>query len=164
MGLRRNWRALVQLGNDETGMELQELHTHFRNVCFESRPLTLIRHSYDPFSCIGRTEKKWKGSLSLAPFETGVELSFRTRSPDGLLLCALSPGDQEEFLAIQMKNGRPYFLFDPQVCKLWFPQFQCHHRLQLALVSICSIFLSSFVGLAVDVQINSCSWIWFSLL
>ncbi|XP_074481361.1 usherin [Sebastes fasciatus] len=45
---------------------------------------------------------------------TGVELSFKTRSPDGLLLCAFSPGNQEEFLAIQLKNGRPYFLFDPQ--------------------------------------------------
>ncbi|XP_039982949.1 usherin [Xiphias gladius] len=45
---------------------------------------------------------------------TGVELSFKTRSPDGLLLCAFSPGDQEEFLAVQIKNGRPYFLFDPQ--------------------------------------------------
>lgn len=46
---------------------------------------------------------------------SGVELSFKTRSPDGLLLCAFSPGTQEEFLAIQMKGGRPYFLFDPQV-------------------------------------------------
>ncbi|XP_059204973.1 usherin [Centropristis striata] len=45
---------------------------------------------------------------------TGVELNFKTRSPDGLLLCAFSPGSQEEFLAIQIKNGRPYFLFDPQ--------------------------------------------------
>ncbi|KAM9408306.1 LOW QUALITY PROTEIN: usherin [Pholidichthys leucotaenia] len=45
---------------------------------------------------------------------TGIELSFRTRSPDGLLLCAFSPGNHEEFLAIQIKNGRPYFLFDPQ--------------------------------------------------
>ncbi|XP_047436500.1 usherin [Mugil cephalus] len=45
---------------------------------------------------------------------TGVALSFKTRSPDGLLLCAFSPGSQEEFLAIQIKNGRPYFLFDPQ--------------------------------------------------
>lgn len=42
-------------------------------------------------------------------------MSFKTRSPDGLLLCAFSPGDQEEFLAVQLKNGRPYFLFDPQV-------------------------------------------------
>uniref|UniRef100_UPI0037E7E888 usherin n=1 Tax=Semicossyphus pulcher TaxID=241346 RepID=UPI0037E7E888 len=45
---------------------------------------------------------------------TGVELSFKTRSPHGLLLCALSPGNQEEFLAVQIKDGRPYFLFDPQ--------------------------------------------------
>ncbi|KAK2854220.1 hypothetical protein Q5P01_006881 [Channa striata] len=45
---------------------------------------------------------------------TGVELTFKTLSPDGLLLGAFSPGDHEEFLAIQMKNGRPYFLFDPQ--------------------------------------------------
>ncbi|CAB1442996.1 unnamed protein product [Pleuronectes platessa] len=45
---------------------------------------------------------------------TGVELSFKTRSPDGLLFCAFSPGDQEEFLAVQIKKGRPYFLFDPQ--------------------------------------------------
>ncbi|XP_008295345.1 usherin-like, partial [Stegastes partitus] len=45
---------------------------------------------------------------------TGVKMSFKTRSPDGLLLCAFSPGNQEEFLAIQIKKGRPYFLFDPQ--------------------------------------------------
>lgn len=54
--------------------------------------------------------------ISFSYFVSGVELSFKTRSPDGLLLCAFSPGNQEEFLAIQLKNGRPYFLFDPQVC------------------------------------------------
>nr|XP_054587843.1 usherin [Nothobranchius furzeri] len=45
---------------------------------------------------------------------TGVQLSFKTWSPDGLLLCAFSPEDQVEFLALQIKNGQPYFLFDPQ--------------------------------------------------
>ncbi|XP_070688414.1 usherin [Pempheris klunzingeri] len=45
---------------------------------------------------------------------TGVELSFKTLAPDGLLLCAFSPGNQDEFLAIHIKNGRLYFLFDPQ--------------------------------------------------
>lgn len=45
----------------------------------------------------------------------GVQLSFRTRMEEGLILCALSPGEQEEFVALQMRNGRPYFLFDPQV-------------------------------------------------
>lgn len=56
--------------------------------------------------------------------ESGVELSFKTQSPDGLLLCAFSPGNQEEFLAIQIKGGRPYFLFDPQVCKVVFYTFE----------------------------------------
>lgn len=46
---------------------------------------------------------------------SGVQLSFRTRMEEGLILCALSPGEQEEFVALQMRNGRPYFLFDPQV-------------------------------------------------
>ncbi|KAM6979899.1 usherin [Aplochiton taeniatus] len=45
---------------------------------------------------------------------TGLELSFRTKEPDGLLLCAISPGNQEEYVALQIQNGRPYFLFDPQ--------------------------------------------------
>ncbi|KAK6307053.1 hypothetical protein J4Q44_G00222010 [Coregonus suidteri] len=45
---------------------------------------------------------------------TGLRLSFRTRASDGLLLCAVSPGNQEEYLALQIHNGRPYFLFDPQ--------------------------------------------------
>ncbi|KAM9466939.1 usherin [Clarias gariepinus] len=45
---------------------------------------------------------------------TGIQLSFRTRMEEGLILCALSPGEQEEFVALQMRNGRPYFLFDPQ--------------------------------------------------
>lgn len=58
-------------------------------------------------------------SVSVSTHTPGVELSFKTRSPDGLLLCALSPGNQEEFLAVQIKNGRPYFLFDPQVCKVF---------------------------------------------
>ncbi|XP_063040160.1 usherin [Engraulis encrasicolus] len=45
---------------------------------------------------------------------TGLQLSFRTRALNGLILCALSPGDQEEYVALQIQNGRPYFLFDPQ--------------------------------------------------
>ncbi|XP_049320201.1 usherin isoform X1 [Astyanax mexicanus] len=45
---------------------------------------------------------------------TGLQLSFRTRAEDGLILCALSPGEQEEYVALQIRGGRPYFLFDPQ--------------------------------------------------
>lgn len=46
---------------------------------------------------------------------SGIQLSFRTRMEEGLILCALSPGEQEEVVALQIRNGRPYFLFDPQV-------------------------------------------------
>lgn len=53
--------------------------------------------------------------FSYCYLNAGVQLSFRTRMEEGLILCALSPGEQEEFVALQMRNGRPYFLFDPQV-------------------------------------------------
>ncbi|KAI5940642.1 Usherin [Manis javanica] len=45
---------------------------------------------------------------------TGIRASFRTRVPEGLIVFAASPGSQEEYFALQLKNGRPYFLFDPQ--------------------------------------------------
>lgn len=66
--------------------------------------------------------------FSLSRFVSGVELSFKTQSPDGLLLCAFSPGSQEEFLAIQLKRGRPYFLFDPQVCNIYLQLENCEHN------------------------------------
>ncbi|EQB78597.1 hypothetical protein CB1_001073090 [Camelus ferus] len=44
----------------------------------------------------------------------GVKASFRTTVPEGLIVFAASPGSQEEYFALQLKNGRPYFLFDPQ--------------------------------------------------
>uniref|UniRef100_A0A8D0R6P0 Usherin n=1 Tax=Sus scrofa TaxID=9823 RepID=A0A8D0R6P0_PIG len=45
---------------------------------------------------------------------TGIKASFRTRVPEGLIVFAASPGSQEEYFALQLKHGRPYFLFDPQ--------------------------------------------------
>ncbi|XP_052001042.1 usherin [Xyrauchen texanus] len=45
---------------------------------------------------------------------TGLQLSFRTRIEEGLILFAVSPGEQEEYIALQIHKGRPYFLFDPQ--------------------------------------------------
>ncbi|KAM5238832.1 usherin [Ctenodactylus gundi] len=45
---------------------------------------------------------------------TGIKARFRTRLPDGLIVFAASPSNQEEYFALQLKSGRPYFLFDPQ--------------------------------------------------
>ncbi|XP_016350129.1 usherin-like, partial [Sinocyclocheilus anshuiensis] len=52
--------------------------------------------------------------LLLADANLGLQLSFRTHVEEGLLLFAVSPGEQEEYVALQIRNGRPYFLFDPQ--------------------------------------------------
>ncbi|XP_053568734.1 usherin [Bombina bombina] len=45
---------------------------------------------------------------------TGIKIQFRTKELDGLILCAVSAGMQDEYIALQIRNGRPYFLFDPQ--------------------------------------------------
>ncbi|CAH1791583.1 unnamed protein product, partial [Owenia fusiformis] len=50
---------------------------------------------------------------------TGIEIEFRTWQRDGLLMFAASEGNQEEFFAIQLSKGRPWFLFDPQGCYTW---------------------------------------------
>ncbi|XP_052593935.1 usherin [Peromyscus californicus insignis] len=44
----------------------------------------------------------------------GIKASFRTRMPEGLIILAVSPDNQEEYFALQLKNGRPYFLSNPQ--------------------------------------------------
>jgi hypothetical protein len=41
-------------------------------------------------------------------------MTFRTSQSDALLFFAASPGAQEEYLVIQMRGGRLWFLFDPQ--------------------------------------------------
>ncbi|CAH2254292.1 usherin [Pelobates cultripes] len=53
-------------------------------------------------------------TLPMNSYFTGIKIQFRTKEPDGLLLCAVSAGMQEEYIVLQMRNGRPYFLFDPQ--------------------------------------------------
>jgi len=44
----------------------------------------------------------------------GVELWFKTQHSDGLILLYTSAGGQEEFVAVQLRERRPWFLFDPQ--------------------------------------------------
>uniref|UniRef100_W5NGL3 Usherin n=1 Tax=Lepisosteus oculatus TaxID=7918 RepID=W5NGL3_LEPOC len=53
-------------------------------------------------------------TLPVNTYFTGIKLSFRTRAEDGLILLAISPGEQEEYVVLQMRRGRPFFLFDPQ--------------------------------------------------
>ena len=45
---------------------------------------------------------------------SGFDLWFKTKSKNGLIIFAGSEGGQEEFIVIQLRSGRPWFLFDPQ--------------------------------------------------
>ncbi|XP_077990481.1 usherin-like [Glandiceps talaboti] len=52
---------------------------------------------------------------------TGIEMEFKTQRSsitaapvNALLLFAVSDGQQEEYIVLQLRNGRPWFLFDPQ--------------------------------------------------
>ncbi|XP_062584554.1 usherin-like isoform X1 [Saccostrea cucullata] len=49
---------------------------------------------------------------------TGIRFKFKMdkNMRNGLLIFAASAGRQDEFLAIQFKSGRPWFVFDPQDC------------------------------------------------
>ena len=47
-------------------------------------------------------------------FHAGFELEFKTRDSNGLLVFLASQGRQEEYVALQLKSGRPWFVFDTQ--------------------------------------------------
>uniref|UniRef100_A0A8B9CDD6 Usherin n=1 Tax=Anser brachyrhynchus TaxID=132585 RepID=A0A8B9CDD6_9AVES len=53
-------------------------------------------------------------TLPANTYFTGIKVKFRTQEPDGLIFFSASPGNQEEYIALQLRSGRPYFLFDPQ--------------------------------------------------
>jgi usherin len=46
---------------------------------------------------------------------SGIKASFQTMVPEGLIVFAVAPGSQEEYFALQLKNGCPSFHFDTQV-------------------------------------------------
>ncbi|KAM6459617.1 usherin [Liasis olivaceus] len=53
-------------------------------------------------------------TLPANAYFTGIKMSFKTTELEGLLFLSMSPGNQEEYIVLQLKRGRPYFLFDPQ--------------------------------------------------
>ena len=45
---------------------------------------------------------------------SGIDMWFKTTQEDGLLILAASEGGQEEIVALQLRSGRPWFVFDTQ--------------------------------------------------
>ena len=94
-----------------------------QGVAFSGSKLSKIANT-----CINISNLIRQKQCNHAPF-AGFELWFKTRQLDGLLLFAATEGGQEEFVAIQLRAGRPWFLFDPQgKC--------CIHMLIICLPSI----------------------------
>lgn len=54
------------------------------------------------------------GQAIILVCSAGFDLWFKTLERNGLILFAASEGGQEEFVAVQLRSGRPWFLFDPQ--------------------------------------------------
>ncbi|KAG9484595.1 hypothetical protein GDO78_010137 [Eleutherodactylus coqui] len=87
-----------QLERIEPSLTIQDKTTFIKGVRFPG-------HGYFRFS---------PSSLPVNTYFTGIKIQFRTKAAEGLILCAVSAGMQEEYIVLQISNGRPYFLFDPQ--------------------------------------------------
>ncbi|KAM3930149.1 usherin [Leptodactylus fuscus] len=87
-----------QLERIEPSLTIQDATTFIKGVRFPG-------HGYFRFS---------PTSLPGNTYFTGIKIQFRTKAAEGLILCAVSAGTQEEYIVLQIRNGRPYFLFDPQ--------------------------------------------------
>ncbi|XP_073409429.1 usherin [Dendrobates tinctorius] len=87
-----------QLERIEPSLTIQDKTTFIKGVHFPG-------HGYFRFS---------SSSLPENTYFTGIKVQFRTKEAEGLILCAVSAGTQEEYIVLQIRNGRPYFLFDPQ--------------------------------------------------
>ncbi|XP_075195246.1 usherin [Anomaloglossus baeobatrachus] len=87
-----------QLERIEPSLTIQDQTTFIKGVRFPG-------HGYFKFS---------SSSLPENTYFTGIKVQFRTKAAEGLILCAVSAGKQEEYIVLQIRNGRPYFLFDPQ--------------------------------------------------
>ncbi|XP_075719450.1 usherin [Rhinoderma darwinii] len=89
---------VYQLERIEPSLTIQDKTTFIKGVRFPG-------HGYLKFS---------PSSLPENTYFTGIKIQFRTKEAEGLILCAVSAGTQEEYIVLQIRNGRPYFLFDPQ--------------------------------------------------
>ncbi|XP_056424309.1 usherin isoform X1 [Hyla sarda] len=87
-----------QLERIEPSLTIQDRTTFIKGAHFPG-------HGYVRFS---------SSSLPGNTYFTGINIQFRTKEAEGLIMCAVSAGTQEEYIVLQIRNGRPYFLFDPQ--------------------------------------------------
>ncbi|KAK3721659.1 hypothetical protein QZH41_003681 [Actinostola sp. cb2023] len=57
---------------------------------------------------------KFPADFVLPGARNDIEFSFRTQHPNGLIMLLVSDGSQEDLLAVELRKGKPWFIFDCQ--------------------------------------------------
>ncbi|KAJ1157569.1 hypothetical protein NDU88_010275 [Pleurodeles waltl] len=106
-GLKIMWSAPEELNGPPPKYQLERMDVSIRPPQHQevSKGIRFPGHGYYRFPA---------STLPFNTYFTGIKVRFRTKEAEGLILLAVSPGSQEEYIALQLRNGRPFFLFDPQ--------------------------------------------------
>ncbi|XP_067901794.1 usherin [Heterodontus francisci] len=100
------WQPPMDMNSPPSVYQLERMDTSlFSRLVRAERGTRFPGHGYFKFP---------SSTLPVNTYFTGIKLSFRTSQPDGLILFAVSVGNQEEYVVLQIRNGHPFFLFDPQ--------------------------------------------------
>ncbi|XP_018411554.1 PREDICTED: usherin [Nanorana parkeri] len=105
--MRIAWSAPVKLNGPSPFYQLERIEP---SLTIDSN-MDYVKGTHFP----GHGYYKFPAStLPANTYFTGIKIQFRTKESDGLLVCAVSAGTQEEYIVLQIRRGRLYFLFDPQ--------------------------------------------------
>eukprot|EP00062_Callorhinchus_milii_P018719 gi/632972566/ref/XP_007902721.1/ PREDICTED: usherin [Callorhinchus milii] len=100
------WQPPMDLNGPPPVYQLERMDTSlFSHLAHVERGTRFPGHGYLKFPT---------STLPVNTYFTGIKISFRTSQLDGVILFAVSVGNQEEYVVLQLRNGRPFFLFDPQ--------------------------------------------------
>ncbi|XP_038667644.1 usherin isoform X2 [Scyliorhinus canicula] len=100
------WQPPMDMNGPPPVYQLERMDTSlFSHLVHAEKGTRFPGHGYFKFP---------SSTLPVNTFFTGIKLSFKTSQPDGLILFAVSVGNQEEYVVLQIQNGHPFFLFDPQ--------------------------------------------------
>ncbi|XP_078086591.1 usherin [Mustelus asterias] len=100
------WQPPMDMNGPPLVYQLERMETSlFSHLVHAEKGIRFPGHGYFKFP---------SSTLPVNTYFTGIRLSFKTSQPDGLILFAVSVENQEEYVVLQIQNGHPFFLFDPQ--------------------------------------------------
>uniref|UniRef100_UPI00398F6349 usherin isoform X1 n=1 Tax=Pristiophorus japonicus TaxID=55135 RepID=UPI00398F6349 len=104
--MKLSWQPPMDMNGPPPMYQLERIDTSlFSHLVRAERGTRFPGHGYFKFP---------SSTLPVNTYFTGIKLSFKTSQLDGLIFFAVSVGNQEEYVVLQIRNGHPFFLFDPQ--------------------------------------------------